>query len=173
MTFKTKCAFLLLQLVSSKLLPLCMPDVWPLCMYQSLHVLQLVQRHSRIPAACQHSICHAGVVFVPAKTPVKLEATDDGLDVWIAAVNPQAFQGEFCHLRSPSKNVIGPAWRFEERDEALIAGALLFVSYACRTANDGCRGIKLQRARTHLDWCCALFWLCCELNRAIIKPCRE
>ncbi|CAK0769933.1 hypothetical protein CVIRNUC_003717 [Coccomyxa viridis] len=36
---------------------------------------------------------HTGsVVFVPAKTPVKLEATDDGLDVWIAAVNPQAFQ---------------------------------------------------------------------------------
>ncbi|CAL5220012.1 g1957 [Coccomyxa viridis] len=32
------------------------------------------------------------VVFVPAKTPVKLEATDDGLDVWIAAVNPQVFQ---------------------------------------------------------------------------------
>ena len=149
MTFNTKCASLLPQLISSKLLPLCMPDVWPLCMYQSLHVSQLVQRHSRIPAACQRIICLAGVVFVPAKTPVKLEATDDGLDVWIAAVNPQAFQGEFCHLRSPSKNVNGPAWRFEERNEAVIAGALLFMSYACRKANDGCQGVRLQRTRTN------------------------
>ena len=45
----------------------------------------------------------AAVVFVPAKTPVKLEATDDGLDVWVAAVNTQVFQGEVNsaeHMRS-------------------------------------------------------------------------
>ena len=41
-------------------------------------------------------VCDTAVVFVPAKTPVKLEATDDGLDVWVAAVNPQVFQGEHC-----------------------------------------------------------------------------
>ena len=41
-------------------------------------------------------VCDTAVVFVPAKTPVKLEATDDGLDVWVAAVNPQVFQGETC-----------------------------------------------------------------------------
>ena len=82
------------------LLPVCMTDVWALHMYQSLHV-QLFEIHIRILAACQHILCLAGVVFVPAKTPVKLEATDDGLDVWIAAVNPQAFQGLFHRLRSP------------------------------------------------------------------------
>ena len=54
--------------------------------------------HSTEPAAMMtqdSQICaNAAVVFVPAKTPVKLEATDDGLDVWVAAVNTQVFQGE-------------------------------------------------------------------------------
>ena len=63
-------------------------------------MLQHVRGTAKILAACQHIMYLAGVVFVPAKTPVKLEATDDGLDVWIAAVNPQAFQGQFRDLRS-------------------------------------------------------------------------
>lgn len=50
----------------------------------------------------------AAVVFVPAKTPVKLEATDDGIDIWVASVNTQAFEGELhavgCSLSHTVQN---------------------------------------------------------------------
>ncbi len=64
---------------------------------------QLLQRAAGIPAlskmcfsvAERSACCAAVVVLIPARLPITVEATEDGVDVWIAGVNPQAFkQGE-------------------------------------------------------------------------------
>ena len=130
------------------------------------------ERHCKIFTACHDRDCLAGVVFVPAKTPVKLEATDDGLDVWIAAVNPQAFQGEFSHPRIPSENVNCPERRFPGQNKAVIAGGLLSpCRILCRKADDGCQGMELLRTK-RLDWRWALFWLYGGLGVPCFGSCR-
>lgn len=113
--------------------PRTLNSVGPVSVKHALHLKPEVAFSSHLND--QHAFLVAAVVFVPAKTPVKLEATDDGLDVWVASVNAQVFQGMSLFPVSHSKICVSFFYL------TLTLGYAHAHAYACEAGGHGRRAI--------------------------------